>query len=425
MTKTANPAHDDNIRAMVSYFESGIKTAPLKIGIELEYTIVNDDYSPVSYYDDGGVKQLLDELSDDYPKPIYDDKNNLLGLEAPEKVITLEPAAQVELAVGPFENLIDAQTCLEQFDQQLDAILKPINRLALTYGYHPSACAADLNLIPKLRYELMDAYFADISDYSRCMMRGSASTQISIDYTSAENCIKKMRCACALAPLISLMCDNAPKFEGDNSPHHMMRTEIWKYCDPNRCGTIPHIMDENFTLQNYAEYILGTPAILAPTPHNTQFCADNRTFDEIYAERVMSHKDIEHALSMNFADVRLKDHIEIRPADAMPIPFVMAYAAFIKGLFYNETGIDSLLVQFSDVDETDINTGKENLMIHGYEGKLYRRDVGELADEIMCLAQSGLNESDRKLLKPLANLVAQRTTLSQLSLSIDNKFSIS
>ncbi len=421
MTQTERSAHEQNIQALVSYFENGIKTAPLKIGIELEYTVVNNDYSPVSFYEVNGIKQLLNELSENYPKPTYDDAGNLLGLAAPEKVITLEPAAQVELAVGPFEELADAQKCLEQFEQELNTVLEPKNRVALTYGYHPTSRAADLELIPKLRYELMDAYFADISDYGRCMMRGSASTQVSIDYTSVDDCIKKLRCASALVPLISLMCDNAPKFEGNDSPHHMMRTEIWKYCDPDRCGIIPHVMDENFTLKDYAEYILNTVAILAPTPDNSRFCSDVRTFDEIYANRTMNKKDVEHALSMNFADVRLKDHIEIRPADAMPIPYVMAYAAFIKGLFYDETSFDALSEVFSGIDEKDINNGKEDLMMHGYNGQLYGRPVSELADDVMRCAQKGLSEPDKTLLKPLADLVAQRTTLSQLPQSTHNK----
>ncbi len=416
MAQAEISAHEQNIQALVAYFENGIKSAPLKIGIELEYTLVNNDNSRVSYYEEGGVKWLLGELLSGFSEPTYDDAGNLLGLTAPNRVITLEPAAQVELAIGPFENLDDAQVCLDQFDHQLNSILEPTNNKALTYGYHPTSRAADLELIPKLRYELMDAYFEGISDYGRCMMRGSASTQISIDYTSVKDCINKLRCACALVPLISLICDNTPKFEGSDSPHYMMRTEIWKYCDPDRCGIIAHVMDKNFTLEDYAEYILDTPAILAPTPDNNQFCADNRTFDEIYAERVMNQKDIEHALSMNFADVRLKDHIEIRPADAMPIPYVMAYAAFIKGLFYDETSFNELLSQFSDVDEADINAGKEELMAHGYHGKLYGRDVGEFADEVMYLAHNGLSESDQTLLEPLANLVAQRKTLSQIPL---------
>ncbi len=49
---------------------------------------------------------------------------------------------------------------------------------------------------------------------------------------------------------------------------------------------------------------------------------------------------------MQFPDVRLKTYLEIRPADSMPIPYVIAYAALIKGLFYNEGNLRQLEALF-------------------------------------------------------------------------------
>ena len=39
---------------------------------------------------------------------------------------------------------------------------------------------------------------------------------------------------------------------------------------------------------------------------------------------------------MFFPDVRLKKYIEIRPADSMPIKYVLAYATLIKGIFMSD-----------------------------------------------------------------------------------------
>ena len=80
----------------------------------------------------------------------------------------------------------------------------------------------------------------------------------------------------------------------------------------------------------------------------------------------MTKSEVEHACSMFFTDVRLKTYVEIRPADAMPIPYVIAYAALIKGLFYSETGLSELESIFAGVAENDIAQAKEALMENGY-----------------------------------------------------------
>ena len=99
---------------------------------------------------------------------------------------------------------------------------------------------------------------------------------------------------------------------------------------------MPDVLDPSFDLRRYAEYILDTVAILIPCQQQ-RWCYSDRTFGDIYAARTMTRAEVEHAVSMFFTDVRLKTYIEIRPADAMPIPYVIAYAALIKGLFYAPT----------------------------------------------------------------------------------------
>ena len=122
-------------------------------------------------------------------------------------------------------------------------------------------------------------------------------------------------------------------FEGSRRPHALMRTEIWKYCDPDRCNSVPGIFDEGFGFEDYAAYLLDVPAIVA-LDDDGEARYDTRTFGEIFARRAMTDDEVFHAMSMVFPDVRLKSYVEIRPADSMPIPYVLAYAALIKGLFY-------------------------------------------------------------------------------------------
>lgn len=406
--------YEHNIQAIVEFFESGITNDAGALGIELEHTLTKKDLSPVSYSEEHGVEWVLEELKTHYPQETRDPDGSLLGVARPGEAVTIEPAAQLELSAGPFHSLCEAEQTFTAFENTLTQILEPQGMQALTVGYHPSSRAEDLELIPKRRYKFMNLYLGGKSPYGVYMMRGSASTQISIDYSSTQDCLRKLRIAFALVPILSLICDNSPVFEGKPSEHPLVRTEIWRYCDPDRCGVVPGIMKTNFTLRDYAEYLLNAPAILKPCKKE-QWCYTERTFKEIYEDKEISRAEVEHITSMFFTDVRLKTYIEIRPADALPIPYALAYAALIKGLFYSNENLATLENLLANVQATDIEAAKTELMKRGYGAQVYNKEVTFWTDELMILAKNGLSADERHYLEPLLTLVAKRQTLAQVS----------
>jgi len=405
-----------NIDALVAYFESGIKQqgTPGRLGVELEHIIVDADMNPVSYSGEYGVRWVLEQLSADFPERAETAAGDLIGVGRAGQTVTIEPAAQLELSAGPYEGVGEVRIDFEQFQRSVAKILQPHGMRMLAVGYHPSAKAADLELIPKQRYRFMDNHFATIGDFGRCMMRGSAASQVSIDYFSSEDCIRKLRLASVLTPLISLLCDNATTFEGAPRTHNMVRTEIWQKCDPARCGTVRGLMEPGFTLRDYAEYVLDTPAIFVfdeqGEPYETE-----KTFGEVFADKPMAKSDVEHALSLFFNDVRLKYYIEIRPADSMPIPFVTAYAAFVKGLFYSAENLDELDSMFAGVTQADIDNAKEQLMAKGFDGTAYGRNAGDLLAQLVGLAREALAKNEVSYLGPFQQIVQMRRSLADMA----------
>ena len=109
--RTAQPARESNIEAIVAYFESGIKPHDSlgELGIELEHTIVHDDLSPVPYSGEHGVAWVLAKLQAEYPHATTDLHGDLLGVARPGEAVTIEPAAQLELSAGPFADLVSAR----------------------------------------------------------------------------------------------------------------------------------------------------------------------------------------------------------------------------------------------------------------------------------------------------------------------------
>ncbi len=411
------PARAENIAAIVSYFKSGIKPRAGAFGIELEHTIVGEDGSAVSYAQDHGVSWILEQLRSDYPLTTRDAEGDLIGVARPREAVTLEPAAQLELSAGPFTDLDDARATFDAFEARLAQLIEPQHMRISTLGYHPTARVMDLTLIPKRRYKFMNLYLGEKSEWGPRMMRGSASTQISIDYTSETDCMRKLRLAYCLVPILALITDNTPYFEGRKRPHELMRTEIWRLCDPDRCGIVPGAAcaDASFSWERYAEYVLDVPAILAPCAKN-EWCYTERTFGELYARTPMQRADVEHALSMLFNDVRLKTYIELRPADAMPIPYVIAYAALVKGLFSDEETLAQLEALFCGIGEADIDAAKTALMEAGYGARVYGKEASEVADAVIAIAKAGLAPTERTHLEPLAALVAKRRTLAEEAL---------
>ena len=85
--RTAQPARESNIEAIVAYFESGIKPHDSlgELGIELEHTIVHDDLSPVPYSGEHGVAWVLAKLQAEYPHATTDLHGDLLGVAPPRR----------------------------------------------------------------------------------------------------------------------------------------------------------------------------------------------------------------------------------------------------------------------------------------------------------------------------------------------------
>lgn len=405
--------YDRNVDAIAAFIESGCIAGEGALGIELEHIIVREDGSPVNYSGEDGIQSVLEVLRADYPQATYDAEGDLLGVARPGEAVTIEPAAQVELSAGPFHELASAQTCFERFEEKLCGVLALKHGKLAKTGYHPTARATNLELIPKQRYEYMNRYLGAVSPFGPCMMRGSASTQVSIDYASIGDCIRKYRVASMLTPILSLICDNSPIFEGAPRTHRMVRTEIWQHCDPERCGIVPGAVEDGFSLRDYARWVYDTPAILVPDGQGG-WREDSRRFSEIYATRPMDRADIEHALSMVFPDVRLKTYLEIRPADAMPVPYVVAYAALVKGIFYCEESLTRAEELIGSITTSDVERAKNSLQELGYAGEVYGKPAAEFADEVIAAARAGLSESERGFLEPLEKLVAARTTLADL-----------
>lgn len=208
-----------NREALIQYFYQGVKEeTPSALGVEVEHFVVYADTLHGVPYEAVpgklGVRQVLEYLSQFYPEKSYGADGDLIGLASDKGSVTLEPAAQLEYSIAPYSSVAEVESAYTEFRNQVDPYLAEHGAKLMIGGYHPRDKAYDLQLIPKQRYRFMDDYFAHIGTHGERMMRASSSTQVSIDYTSEADAVRKMRVTQALAPILASLSDNASVFEG-------------------------------------------------------------------------------------------------------------------------------------------------------------------------------------------------------------------
>ncbi|MDR1776137.1 MAG: glutamate--cysteine ligase [Actinomycetes bacterium] len=428
-TDTADCGHttpplSPGLDAFVRHFASGAKSPDaFRLGFELEQLITTARGEYVPYGGGVGIEALLQRLRPRYRETITNDgtaDGRVIGLIRADAIITLEPGAQFEYSPPPFTSVDEMRLHLTHFNAEVNEVLRGTGYLRRQLGYQPLARVDDIELLPKERYRLMDAHFQTSGRYGRNMMRGTASTQVIVDYSDPADAIRKLRAACALTPLLGLLTDNSPWFEGGDAPGRMMRTRIWADLDPDRCGLVPGVFDAGFGFADYARAVLTHPLVVYMAD-GVAHDARGRTAAELYDLDGLSGTDIDHILSMFFYDVRLRKYVEIRPADSLPMPYALAYVALIKGLFYdaeNLERLDGLCAGWNDDTVPEIKAaliadGYDTPIAHWYPG--VGRTAADALAELLGCARRALAADEAAYLDVFDALVRTRTTPAQIA----------
>lgn len=273
---------------------------------------------------------------------------------------------------------------------------------------------AQVPLIPKSRYALMDAYLPAKGRYGRDMMRASASTQVSIDYDDGASMVAAYRLAVVLGPVVSFLCDNVSSWRGlsvADTPT-MVRSRIWASVDDERCGVVPGTFEEGFGPEAYVRWLMGVQPILFTDDAGLTISTSSATTADILAMRELSQGELLHLLSMVFPTVRLKGFLEIRDADSMPPHLAAGFAAFIKGIFYDEDAFARAteLVVDGRVDG-DIDEAMATLRESGWDARVYGLPVTTLVARLVQLAENGLHDqAERRIFHGLSSLWQARLT---------------
>jgi glutamate--cysteine ligase len=307
-------------------------------------------------------------------------------------IYTLEPGGQLEWSSPPYRDLNDLFSALEKHKQTLNGAVNANDLRVISYGVEPNYAPDDIDLINKLKYQLMNVNMEQNGTMGKWMMRNTTSVQVNFDITSERDLEDMTFVADCLQPVCAYFFANSPFRNGQPTGTENIRNVIWENTDNTRCrNLIDHgIGSPDGLIDRYIDYIMTVPGIFE-LDENGIIVATSKTIGERLVDLERSDKlrteDIQTALHQIFTNVRLKHLVEVRGADRPPMGFEMAPVAFWTSILTVGTVRDELLsvVKNWTLEERhDFN--KASLILDdsqiGPEGKSYEKWnqwVGDLA----------------------------------------------
>lgn len=392
---------------IINLFTSGCKPKnEHRTGIEYErIPIFNSTLKAADYYSENGICNLLRAFAREENWDYITDDYNIIGLKQGHDTITLEPGCQLELSIKPDFRIKDLKQKIENINKVLKPVLNKMDIILLNYGVSPLSTNKHIRLIPKKRYKLMSKYLWGI--LSDVMMRETAGIQACFDFENEEDAMEKFKISNKLVPFVTAMFANSPIRGGVETGYKSFRALSWLNTDNDRCGFVGQI-DEHFSFEEYADYVLNTPMIFINRDSQPVSIKGKINFKEFmengYEDYDAELDDFKLHANLYFPEVRLRNFIEIRNQDCVGKDLQYSILALYKGILYNNQAmndINELLKQFSYPDFAELRYNVPKSALDTKVGKYFVKDI---AKEILYISEKALiedNLNEEKFLEPI------------------------
>lgn len=390
---------------LADYFRRGGKPkTDWRIGTEHEKIgFCTESFRPIPYFGEKSIQHLLERLADcnhdEQWLAVFED-GHPIALKHGLASITLEPGGQLELSGAPLSTIHETHAEIGRHFDMLRTLTEEMGMGFLTLGYQPKWKREDIQWMPKSRYKIMREYMPKVGKLGLDMMLRTATTQANLDYLDEADMAKKMRVAYCLQPLVTALFAASPFKDGKPSGLLSTRAACWLDTDPYRTGAPKCVFEDNFGFESWTEWVLDVPMYFVMRDAKYIDCTGG-SFRDFLAGKLPqlpgeypTHEDWELHVSTTFPEVRLKQYIEVRGADAGDWPWISALPALWKGLLYDEQALQEAwdLVkswQHADVVELARNVPKDAL-----KTPFLDKDVHHFAKMMLDIAKLGLNNID-------------------------------
>jgi glutamate--cysteine ligase len=389
------------------------------IGGEFERILLWGDGRALAFDEPNGVRWILSELVRRFGWAPREEDGHLIELRRNGASTTLEPGGQIELSGAPHERLLALQQEAQTSFDELQEIIAGLDLHMIALGLTPTTKIRDIPWVPKGRYRVMRDYLGETGDLAHAMMKGTSSFQANFDFADEADCAKKVSALSRLGPLTTAMFANSPFYEGSLSDYTSFRGHIWTRTDPARTG-FPEALREDYTHERWVDNLLDVPMMFY-LKEGRWAEARGRTFREYMEKGLDGHfprtMDWELHLTSVFPEVRVKRTIEVRGADACPLPIAIGGIALWTGLIYDDVALDEANTLAAELSRSGtLQSRFETACRHGLSGEVGGRTLAAWARDLTEIGARGLSRArpdERHLLAPVEALVAGGESLGQ------------
>ena len=404
------------------------------IGVEHEKIGVRGPrFEAVPYHGPDGIRALLDAIARSAGGTQHKHKENgqPIALLSKDASVTLEPGGQLELSGAALRSFADIRG---EIEAHLAQVRRDSHGIAwLACGYRPFGTRDDVPWMPKGRYAAMKSSLGNKGRLALDMMLMTATVQANLDWSDEADLASKVRAATAVSPIVSAMFANSPLVNGRDSGYLDFRYQVWRETDASRCGLLEQMLQPDWGYRRYVEWAIDVPMLFVR--NGTEYRdAGGQTFRAWLtsgqlasgekAQPTLSHW-VDHLTTL-FPEVRVKRVLELRGADVVPLPLMIALPALWVGILYDKGAREAAAAltsgwKFSELLQFQADVARVALRARGPGGA----SALELGRDLLRIAQeglkgwqktSGLDES--RNLDPLSDILGTGRTYAERALEL-------
>jgi len=404
------------------------------IGVEHEKLGVKaSGLEAVEYPGPGGIRSLLDAMARAAggSQHQHQEDGRPIALISDKASVTLEPGGQLELSGAPARSFA---AIAREIEQHLELVRAEGGRGGARWlgaGYRPFGSREEVPWMPKGRYGAMRDSLGPRGRLALDMMLMTATVQANLDWSDEDDLADKVRVSTAVSPLVTALFANSPIVAGKESGYLDFRYQVWRETDDARCGLLEQMVQPGWSYQTYVEWALDVPMLFVRRNGGYQ-SAQGQTFRQWMTSGKLATGEIAQPVYANWGDqlstlfpeVRVKRVLELRGADVVPLPYMLALPAIWVGLLYDREA------RAAAWELTCSWTFPERLDFQGEVARhaLDARGPGsaralDLARELLAIARRGLAAWGREsgedcvgLLDPLREIAESGKTLAERAL---------
>jgi glutamate--cysteine ligase len=406
---------------LIGYFRAGSKTrAEFRVGIEQEKIGARPNGAPVCYRGPDGIAGILAGL-EARGFVATREGDHIVSLERAGERITIEPGGQLEFSGLARATAAACRDALVAHVREVQDIARPLGIRFMAIGARPFGKLEDVDWLPKARYGVMRDYFPRHGQSSRLahhMMKMTATVQANFDYESEPDAVDKIRTSYGLCSIVTALFAASPFADGRPTGDKSFRAAVWLETDEARCGLLPFVFEPGFGFKDYVEWALDVPMFFIVRDgiyRPVEAISFRRFMAEGFGGETATIRDWELHLSTLFPEVRLKRYIELRGADAGPMPMAVALGALWRGVLDDADARMAAWELVAKHSFAEREALRREVPRAAMRANLGRHHVQDLAVELVRISDAGLarlqgGEDDRPLLAPLWGYAASGRT---------------